>query len=118
MSRQLRKIQRKPGGRAEQIRAWAEKSYYLRYGERAVKIAVVCRESGLRDLVIPVSAVAECIPKLAERVPGAKCQHGGMWGGTGMRLCGEPAVLLTITDSGRELFFCEEHAEERVVRLP
>ena len=104
----------------EETQAWAARSY-KRYGERAVAIAESSRLQGLRDLVIPVGDIAECIPVISKRMPlKPKCQHGGMYdrAGAKTRPCGADAVLLSITDSGRELFFCEMHAEERVVRVP
>ena len=103
-----------------EVKAWAARSY-KRYGERAVTIAESSRLQGLRDLIIPVGDIAECIPVISKRMPlKPKCQHGGMYdrAGAKTRPCGDDAVLLSITDSGLELFLCEEHADERVVRVP
>ncbi len=106
---------------SNQIRAWARRSFEKKYGVRAAAMAALCRHQGLRDLVIPVGDVVACIPRLASMVfAGPLCQHGGMYENAGARSerCRQKAVLLTITDSGLELFLCEEHVEEHVVVLP
>ena len=79
-------------------------------------MAHVCRERGYRDLLIPVGDVAECIPKLASKVKDGPpaCMHAP-WG---QRRCAELSAICTISDSGFVGFFCEKHAEEKVVRLP
>ena len=104
---------------ADFIDHWARRRYAAKYGDRAAAIAAVCRRSGLRDLVIKVSDIPECIPKLAVRIR-MMCQGGGHYAGAGATTphCQEPAALCVVTDSGLELFFCESHAQERVVRLP
>lgn len=98
---------------------WARR-HFSKYGVRAVAIAAACRMAGLRDMVVPVTDVAECIPTLAGKAHDPKCQYGGMYDRAGARskLCGKDADVLVITDSGLELFFCEAHGEERVVRVP
>ncbi len=103
------------------VRAWANRSFQKKYGDRAAEMAMVCRVKGLRDLVIPVGNIAECIPNVRRlAVVKPVCQHGGMYDSAGSQTerCRAPAALLSITDSGLELFFCEAHAEERVVRMP
>lgn len=111
-----RKIRRQ-GNVAEAVvgaehRAWAERSY-SRYGERAVALAMACRAQGLRDLVIPVENIPDCIPSLREKAQRTlHCQEGGF-----IRRCGDLAVVCLISDSGFVGFFCEEHGEKRAVRL-
>jgi len=98
---------------ARNTRRWAERTYG-KYGERAVAMAVVCREQGLRDLVVPVADIPSCIPKLAEKSRSmAQCMEGGF----GARRCSHPPVVCLIADSGFVGFFCEPHGEKRVVRL-
>ena len=108
-------------GVTPEIARWALRSFRKKYGYRAASMAAICRSRGLRDLVIRVENLAECIPRLASlAASGPLCQHGGMYENAGAKTerCRARAVLLMITDSCLELFLCEEHAEERVVRMP
>lgn len=102
------------------VKRWAQKAY-SKYGPRAVAIAIKCRQAGLRDLACPVKDIPECIPSLVEKAAReATCQNGGMFISAGARSprCKAPAVLVLISDSGLELFLCEECADARAVRMP
>lgn len=110
MSGQLRKIIRVvEGTRNGEISDWARRHFASKYGERAAKMAEVCRREGLRDLVIPLAQLSEIIPHLK---PKDHCSGGYP------RRCTSNPVLVAITDSGAEGFFCELCAERRVVRMP
>lgn len=74
---------------------------------------MACRAQGLRDLVIPVENITECIPSLVEKMQRvALCQEGGF-----TPKCSKKPVVCLITDSGFVGFFCEKHGEKRAVRL-
>jgi hypothetical protein len=101
---QLRKLRRSP--KPEQA--------FAKYGERAVHAARICRSQGLRDLIVRVEDIAEITPSLAGTVTRQPiCQNAGI----GSRRCRKDAVLLVIAETGFRVFYCEEHAEKRVVRI-
>ena len=83
-------------------------------GERAVAMALVCRQKGLRDLVVPWAEVAECIPSLADFAQAKRYCCESAWGRS---TCREESVVLIVTESGFKGGYCEKHAELRVVRL-
>ncbi len=102
------------------VKRWARKAF-SKYGERAVEMAIRCREQALRDLVCPVVNVPECLPTLTEKAARERtCQNGGMFISAGARAprCKAEAVLVLVTDSGLELFLCEACCDQRAVRLP
>lgn len=102
------------------VKRWAEKAF-SKYGERAVAMAIVCRQHGLRDLVCPIANIPECLPTLVEKAEREKtCQNGGVFvrGGARAPRCKRPAVMALITDSGLELFLCEACCDKRAVKMP
>lgn len=82
-------------------------------GERAVAMALVCRQNGLRDLVVPWADIPECIPSLADFAQAKRHCCESAWGRS---TCHAEAVVLIITESGFKGGYCEKHAELRVVR--
>lgn len=111
---------------ADTIDSWARRHFAAKFGDRAARMAAVCRREGLRDLVVPIANVVECIPSLAGRVQGETpvvCTHGLVRSGMPLTSykatrCGEAACCAVITDSGHVSFYCEAHAEQAVVRMP
>jgi hypothetical protein len=101
--------------------------HFAKFGDRAARMAAVCRREGFRDLVVPIEKVAEILPTLAGQVEGVGtvyCTHGMVRrSGTPLttfraKRCGSEACCAVITDSGHVSFYCLEHAETAVVRMP
>jgi hypothetical protein len=109
--------------KGDSVDLWARRHFAPKFGDRAARMAAVCRREGLRDLVVPLEAVAECVPSLADKVPGCLCTHGTtrvLAPRTSYKtaLCRSAAVALVVTDSGLVSFYCAEHVETAVVRMP
>jgi len=105
--------------------SWGRR-HFAKFGDRAARMAAVCRREGLRDLVVSIEKVAECLPTLAGQVEGpgpVYCTHGMVRSGMPLttfraKRCGSEACCAVITDSGHVSFYCREHAETAVVRMP